>query len=219
MGPGQWTDSRPLPQPVQHNEAVPLDLFTSLGSGWASLEACVENTWTSIGTLLPISESEENLGGKQPVQARSRVGRQPAAARDLPSAGNMLYASNSGMTFTSGRRHESAAVHSASSGSDSPLPSSHSGATTVARFGGAADSYKSRRGQGQSRSGTPRMDSATKQQVATDGSIKFTKARDACDKATRSKIDRWMSTARPADVNIVESVEAEPVRTFTPFGF
>ena len=85
-----------------------------------------------------------------------------------------------------------------------------SAANTVARFGSTAESYsakderaRQRRRPSNGSVEVPAIQRLQEEQKmwsslpATNGSAKIPKQKDMCDKATRSKIDRWIATAAP----------------------
>ena len=213
---GKWTEERALPRPSRHGEpgTGALELFAGLG---ASLASVVQNATEQgqIGLNLSVSGMWTNLSniasGTQLLPISETEQHRPAAA------GSRLYTSKT-------RRPPDG---EASSASGSPLPSSRSLATTVARFGGATDSYKV------SRPEAPPNIRRSSLQASTDGLIKMPKAPDLCDKATRSKIDRWMSQAAVqypeprAKISVdqwfsapfASASTAEASRPLTPFGF
>ena len=202
---GKWTEERALPRPTCHHqpETGALELFAGLGASLASVVQNATEHGHSVWTNL--------TSGTQLLPISETEEHRPAAA------GSRLYTSKT-------RRPPDG---EASSASGSPLPSSRSLATTVARFGGAADSYKVSRPEA-----TPKIRRSSLT-ASTDGSIKMPKAPDLCDKATRSKIDRWMSQAAvqcpeprakiPVDqlfsAPFASASTTEASRPLTPFGF
>jgi hypothetical protein len=205
-----WSEPRPLPSQPDDNT---LDLFGSLGSGLASVFKDVEQHLTHVASsannLLPILEENGQDDARPPNTARqaSQAGVRRPGTRNAAGPRNMLVASNSGIAFTLDNGTASPTVLSTASGKSQGTHQSSkaSGAQTavsVARFGGAAEDRAKLRAHGRSKS-LPSGAMAANAESAmlknlpgvADGSMKLLKRKDSCDKATRSKIDRWMSTA------------------------
>jgi hypothetical protein len=228
---GRWNNPRPLPvQPAPDNG---INLLGSLGSGIASVVSQVEQHISHVTNLLPIVE-ENGQDDARPPNAPPQAAA-AAGARSARAGGprrNLLSAPNSGVAFTldAGGAASPTVLSTASWRSQGTQQSSRASVaqTTVpvARFGSMAESYQVRvedgsaklRNSGRSTSLPAGMTAACAENLmyknlpaVADGSMKFPRKKDSCDKATRSKIDRWMQKASPPP-------EDEPTNTATEAG-
>ena len=240
-----WEDARPLPVPRGGDGPGDLNLFESLGSGLASIVSDVESTLVgglsvSATQLLPISEEGSRMcQASSASQNRARTDKPALLAHvhGRQPQGMTQVAPNSGMPFTTAGGGQNSPHRG--QGSSSTLSARSLANTTVARFGGAADSYQLRGELGandrKSNNSTPTVDVHRRAPHAggaleaeqrmwnslpavADGAVKLRGRKDACDTATRSKIETWMSSAAPAPVDrsasemLPDSVLARPAQ-------
>lgn len=239
-----WEDARPLPVLRGGDGPGDLNLFESLGSGLASIVSDVESTLIggvslSATQLLPISEEGSRMCQASSASRNSARTDRPALLAHVHGRqpqGMTQLAPHSGMPFTTAGGQNS--PHRGQ-GSSSTLSARSLANTAVARFGGAAESYQLRGERGAndnislSNNSTPTADvqrmaphaggalEAERRMwnslpAVADGTVKLRGRKDACDTATRSKIETWMSSAAPAPVDrrasemLPDSVSAPP---------